>query len=433
MIATRQYVFLAADMGTGKTAAVIRGLAESRRILVVCPIAVGPAWVKQFGMWGDGRRVILAVAGGAKTRATAIRSAPKVSCCVCNYDSVWRGEVGKAIMAARWDAIVLDESHRVKSPSGRASRWLAKLAVSQPEAKRVCLTGTPTPKDPLDWWAQFRFLDSTILGSSYTAYRHRIAITDPRWPSRVLRWREDAIKALSERIDPHIYRIQADDVLSLPESIHTEVTVTLPPASRKYYDTLEEHLVAEIANSTVTAANKMVVVTRLQQATSGYGVDVDGKQFPLPGQNPKAQAIRDLLEDLPRNEPVVLFCKFTADIELCKTILESLDISFSELSGKKKSLDLWQRGDTIALIVQQQAGGVGVDCTRAAYAFYVSLSHSLGDFEQSLARLRRPGQTRPCRFYHLIAEDTVDQAIYAALEAKRDVTESVLSRLTKRV
>lgn len=433
MIDRSQYTFLAADMGTGKSAATIVGLRRCRSILVVCPIAVGPAWVKQLGLWDDtGREVCLAVNGSAKQRAADIKSAKSPCVVVVNYDAVWRGEIGKSVMGRKWDAIVLDESHRVKSPSGRASRWLAKLAGSQPDAKRVCLTGTPTPKDPLDWWAQFRFLDPGILGGSYTAYRSRIAVMDPRFPSRVVRWKPDAIKALSERIDPHIYRIKADDVLSLPDLIHIEMPVTLPPASRKYYDTLEENLIAEIADSTVTAANKMVVVTRLQQATSGYAVSSEGKQFPLPGKNPKAATIRDLLEDLPRGEPVVFFCKFIHDIELCQSILDELKIPHSELSGRRKTLDQWQRGDTIALVVQQQAGGVGVDCTRAAFAVYVSLSHSLGDFEQSLARLRRPGQTRPCRFYHLIAENTVDRAIYEALAAKRDVAESVLSRLQRR-
>jgi SNF2 family DNA or RNA helicase len=434
MIARSRYAFLAADMGTGKSAAAIVGLQRCRNILIVCPIAVGPAWVKQLSLWDDtGREACLAVSGSGKQRAANIKSAKSPCVVIVNYDAAWRGEIGKVIMSRQWDAIVLDESHRVKSPSGRASRWLAKLAASQPDAKRVCLTGTPTPKDPLDWWAQFRFLDPTVLGGSYTAFRSRIAVMDPRFPSRVVRWRPEALQALSQRIDPHIYRIKADDVLTLPESIHIEMPVVLPPKSRKYYDTLEENLIAEIEESTVTAANKMVVVTRLQQATSGYAVDCEGKQFPLPGQNPKAAVIKDLLEDLPRGEPVVFFCKFIHDIQLCQSILDEVGISHSELSGRKKSLDQWQRGDTIALVVQQQAGGVGVDCTRAAYAVYVSLSHSLGDFEQSLARLRRPGQTRPCRFYHLVAEDTVDRAIYDALAAKRDVAESVLSRLTRRV
>jgi SNF2 family DNA or RNA helicase len=57
----------------------------------------------------------------------------------------------------------------------------------------------------------------------------------------------------------------------------------------------------------------------------------------------------------------------------------------------------------------------------------------LGDFDQSLARLRRPGQTKACRYYHFVVKNTVEETIYEALQNKRDVVEEVLSRLTRRV
>jgi len=82
--------------------------------------------------------------------------------------------------------------------------------------------------------------------------------------------------------------------------------------------------------------------------------------------------------------------------------------------------------------VQIQSGGVGIDCTRAAYAFYYSLGFSLGDYDQSLARLRRPGQTRCVRYYHLVATGTVDEQVYAALRDRRTVIDAVMNKLTKK-
>jgi SNF2 family DNA or RNA helicase len=97
-----------------------------------------------------------------------------------------------------------------------------------------------------------------------------------------------------------------------------------------------------------------------------------------------------------------------------------------------KELERWQAGDATILGVQIQSGGLGIDCTRAAYAFYYSLGFSLGDYEQSLARLRRPGQTRCVRYYHLVAKHTVDEQVYAALRDRRVVVDAVMERLTKR-
>jgi SNF2 family DNA or RNA helicase len=76
--------------------------------------------------------------------------------------------------------------------------------------------------------------------------------------------------------------------------------------------------------------------------------------------------------------------------------------------------------------VQVQSGGVGIDLTRAAYAVLYSVGFSLGDYEQLLKRVHRPGQERATTYIHLLAEDTVDEKVYQALAEKRKVVEFVL-------
>jgi SNF2 family DNA or RNA helicase len=129
---------------------------------------------------------------------------------------------------------------------------------------------------------------------------------------------------------------------------------------------------------------------------------------------------------------VVVFCRFRSDLEDVAAVARELGREYAEVSGERKDLERWQRGDAVILGVQMQSGGVGIDCSRAAYAFYYSLGFSLGDYEQSLARLRRPGQTRCVRYYHLVCEGTVDAQVYAALRERRHVVEAVLQRLTPR-
>jgi SNF2 family DNA or RNA helicase len=421
-------------MGSGKTAVVLDAVRRERRVLAVCPIAVGAAWVKQAGMWDSAREALLVVDGSTTKRAERIKQLDQKKgryVVIVNYDGVWRGDLGKQIAKMRWDAIVLDESHRIKSPSGRSSRWIAKLAESQPDAKRICMSGTPTPHSPLDWWAQFRFLDDTVLGKTYTGFRSRIANTHPRFPGFVLGYKPEAMAAMTARIDQHVYRVTMDEVMTLPEAIHCDIPVSLSKKTREYYKSLEEEMVAVLeSGETVTAANKLVMVTRLQQATGGFATTDDGDRRVIGSE--KADALRDWLEDLPTSEPLVIFCKFIADIDVvCETLLNT-GRTVSVLRGGKNQLASWQAGDTIALVVQVQAGGCGIDATRAAYAAYYSQTHSLGDYEQSLARLRRPGQGRPVRYYHLVASGTIDEVVYESLQKKRDVVESVLTSLTRR-
>ena len=349
---------------------------------------------------------------------------------VVNYEAVHRGALAKIISSTPWDAIVLDESHKIKSPAGRASRWLAKLAVKYPHAKRICLSGTPTPNTPLDWWGQFRFLSPELLGPSFPAFRSRIAMCHSQYPGWVLGFRPDALEDLSRRIDPHVFRVTASEVLDLPDTIHSRIDVELGDVSRAYYDTLESDMVALLGGGVVTAANKLVVSLRLQMATSGHAKLDSGETFTIAGE--KIAAFSEWLSNLPAREPIVVFCRFVADIDAVHTACRASGRTTSEVSGRLKQLEQWQDGETDVAIVQQQAGGLGIDLTRASVAVYYSISHSLGDYEQSLARLHRPGQKHCVRYFHLVAINTIDEAVYEALEDKRDVVESILARLTRR-
>jgi SNF2 family DNA or RNA helicase len=103
-----------------------------------------------------------------------------------------------------------------------------------------------------------------------------------------------------------------------------------------------------------------------------------------------------------------------------------------ELSGRRDQLKEWledKSNDKPILAVQIQAGGVGIDLTRSRYGIYYSLGFSLGDYLQSLARIHRPGQTRPVAYYHLLIRGTVDEIIMRALAARQNVVDSVLEEL----
>ncbi len=447
----------------------------AQNILIVCPIAVGPAWVKQIALhasgdvtpwahqsdaaaWaasrpaamlaldmGTGKSLValmaiaaqnldpvLLVGGSTASRAKRLTSAAKRGgvCMIVNYDSVWRGELAKAIAGVKWDAIILDESHRIKSPGGKASRWLAKLAVQQPDAKRLCLTGTPIPHSPLDFYGQFRFLDPEVLGSSFVRFRNRYADCDTRFPSQVKRWlHQDELVA---KTDPYMWRVNIDDVLDLPESFHEVLPVKLAGKSLKYYADLERDMTASIEAGTVTAGNALTKLLWLQQATGGYARTAESGLVLIDGMPSKAATLEDRLSDLSDLEPVVVFCRFRADLNEVGAMARRMGRTYAELSGETNQLATWQAGEATIIGVQIQSGGAGIDLSRAAYCVYYSLGFSLGEYEQSLARLRRPGQTRCVRYYHLVTQGTVDEQVYAALSERRNVVDAVLQKLSPR-
>jgi SNF2 family DNA or RNA helicase len=405
---------LAMDMGTGKTLTALLALLKG---------GAQPVFV-------DLSR------GSSKSRAERLQAAlatatGKCLVVVVNYEAVWRSQLAPTIESVKWSAIVLDESHRIKSPGGTSSRYLARLASKQPHAKRVCLTGTPMPHSPLDLYGQFRFLDSTVFGTSFSRMRARYADCDARFPSKVKAWRNQS--EMTSKLDAHSWRVTADEVLDLPAAMHETIPVELSSKVQRFYRSLELEMVAEIEAGTVTAANALTKLLRLQQATGGYArLDGGATVTPIDGVPAKRLTLQDRLEDLPVTEPVVVFCRFRSDLDDVAAAARELGREYAEVSGERKDLERWQAGDATILGVQMQSGGVGIDCSRAAYAFYYALGFSLGDYEQSLARLRRPGQTRCVRYYHLVCEGTVDEQVYAALRERRNVVDAVLTRLSPR-
>jgi hypothetical protein len=453
-------------------------MTEPRDILIVCPQAVVPAWVGQVESasgrtpwdhqqraldWSQGRRFLMLAAemgtgksltavmildaygatpvplgvGGSDKRAAVMRHRLKTRSpgeryvFIVNYDSVWRRELGKTIMGHKWAGIVLDESHRIKSPGGRASRWLSMLAKASPESRLICMTGTPMPHSPLDLYGQFRFLNPEVFGTSFVRFRTRYALCDQRFPGKVRRWlRQDE---LSGTLDRHAFRVTADDVLDLPEAIHEIIPIALTPKAAKFYRQMERDTVAAIENDVVIANNPLTKLLRLQQATSGYYQPEIGQPQWLDGRPSKRAALEDWLTDLPTEEPVVVFCRFRCDLKEVAAAAEATGRRYAELSGDRRELETWQAGQAEVIGIQIQSGGVGIDLTRAAYCCYYSLGFSLGDYEQSLARLRRPGQTRMVRYYHMVAGGTVDETVYKALRERGDVVNAVLVNLTRRV
>jgi len=133
-----------------------------------------------------------------------------------------------------------------------------------------------------------------------------------------------------------------------------------------------------------------------------------------------------VLEDLDSREPVVVFVRFRHDLDVVRAVAEAGGRRVSELSGRAHELEAWQRGDTDVLATQIQSGSLGVTMVRARYAIYYSDVWSLAEYDQSLARLHRPGQKRSVTYIHLAAEGTIDQRIYAALQARKEVIQALL-------
>lgn len=426
-------------MGCGKSWTAVNLIVnrDAKRTIILCPVSVLGVWRREFEKHA-GRPVEVLILDKSTVTDKARRADAFLARCkiegkpavvVINYESAWREAFAKWALKQSWDVAVCDESHRIKGHDTAASKFAAQLA--KVSAFRLALTGTPMPHSPLDLFGQYRFLDRGIFGTWFHHFRNRYAKLNPIFPGKVDAWiNQDELK---RRMALIAHRVTADEVLDLPEFAHNERRCKLSPVAQKIYDGLQDDLIADVGSGVVTATNALTRLLRLQQVTSGYTVeDETGREVVVDSE--KETILAELLEDMGPDEPIVVFCRFRRDLVTVAGLAQRLGREYGELSGRwKHGLDdhgCMERGIQV-MGVQIQSGGVGVDLTRARYAIYYSLGFSLGDYEQSLARVHRPGQTRPVHYYHIIASGTVDEAVYGALRARKEVVESVLEALKR--
>jgi hypothetical protein len=179
-------LLLAMGMGTGKSlvACMLALGLDAKRILIACPLRVVPVWLTQFDRHVSAPAVVVGLdedagsvadkraAAEEKMRLADARDVPFI--CAFNYDSAWREPFADWAEKQNWDLVIADEAHRIKAPGGKASLFFKRL---RPRAKvRIALTGTPLPHGPMDIYAVFRFLDATIFGPSFSAFRQKYAV-----------------------------------------------------------------------------------------------------------------------------------------------------------------------------------------------------------------------------------------------------------------
>ncbi|HXA25625.1 MAG TPA: DEAD/DEAH box helicase [Acetobacteraceae bacterium] len=422
---------LALAMGLGKSRVAAELAVDDgvKEMLVACPLRVVPTWEQQFARYAPGYFHVLALddrAGYTVERkhkeAMRIlswgRERHKPVAIVINYDAARLAPFGSWAANRLWDMVIADELHRAKEPQGRTSLWLAKVGLMA--RRRLGLTGTPMPHLPIDFWAQFRFLNPFHLDRSYWRFKNEYAIMGGYFNKEIVGWRN--LDGLRARFKELAFQVD-ESVLALPAVLDETRTTVMGKEGARIYGEMEREMIAWIGTQQATAANALVRLLRLAQITGGALEDEGGTRHQI--DTAKEDLLCELLMDL--REPVVVFCRFRADLEAVHRASAKAGLASMELSGSKDELRAWQlASDPVVLAVQIQSGGVGVDLTRARVAIYYSLDFSLANYLQSRKRIHRPPQSRPCVFYHLVVADSIDAYILRAIEARRDLIDSVL-------
>src|SRR5690625_3440737 len=105
-----------------------------------------------------------------------------------------------------------------------------------------------------------------------------------------------------------------------------------------------------------------------------------------------------------------------------------------EVSGQKSEMphvDEWDALKNSITIVQYQAGSAGIELQYANLVIIYTPTYSYQNHVQALGRAYRNGQTKKVTVYEYMAKDTIEEAVYAALDRKEDFTEELFRKVVE--
>jgi SNF2 family DNA or RNA helicase len=449
LVEDNKRMILAWEMGAGKTLTSLEYMTRNPGLyLVVGPKRACPVWLREIQkhyyvfdtifLANDKESVAKKQRRLMKEMKRPVPE-DKSRIVIMNYAVFSRKPMAWYIKTFKWTGIFYDEIHKLKThTSVRAKQAIAMHPLAEVV---VGLTGTPFHNSPLDIFGQVASIGrldvfkgvltdrnianadgfTTRFISKYAWLKHSGSIAYP------VAFKE--LDDLHVRLNPIMDVVRTEDVAEIPREHHIIEHVELEPAAMKLYNKLKTDFIVELKDSNVIADNVLVKLLRLQQMTGGFVNDDEGTTQQV--SMAKLDGLTEILESINRDEAIVIFYKFRAERTAIEALITEHDkIAPARIDGDMDTSDKFYDEETRAILVQINSGAEGIDLSRAARVIVYSNTHSLGTYQQAMARVVRPSsQHKAATFHHLICENTLDEEITAALNSKQSVTDFLVKHL----
>jgi len=408
----RSRVALFMEMRLGKTLICIRWLADQAGpFLIVAPVEALSGWMDELQGDGISSDRIHLLYGTKKQRLEELQSAPSDAWCLINYEGL--RVLGKEIKSYRWDAVVLDESTRIRNPKAGITKYC--LASFNDVQKKAILTGLPDPEGPMDYFCQMAFLHGSFMGShNFWMFRYKYFTSDAR------RWewhpRAGSIEAIKKEVHGLSYILSRNKANIGSKKLYQKRIVEMNTVQSKAYKQVKDKFEYE-GKETKWIVSQITWLARLAGGFDPEGlVHLSTKKLD--------ELCRLLKEDL-QNEQVLVWFRFNAELMATVKRLSELNIKVAYITGKVDKKDrppivkAFQSHAIQVLAMQVKCGRFGLDCSAADTAIYYSNPYDGEDRAQTEDRIVHPKKTKPLLLIDLITQGSIDEDVIRILKRKR--------------
>lgn len=301
--------------------------------------------------------------------------------------------------------VIADECHALKNPQSKQSKAIHEI--KQSGGLFIGLSGTPMPNGWIDF-AGYSKLFGFVKGitefkqkfCNYVDYKGFPELTS----YKNLEIMENQLKQIAYKLD----RNQADE---LPDRQMIGVNIQLPPKETKLY--LNCKLTRKHPNTSEILDNSSRLLSVLRQSTT----------------NARLDSLLSIVDDTADN--IVVFYNYVSERKAILKALAKTDKHILRQDGEVHDRlpaaysDIQDQIKNHVLVAHYKSASTGLNLQWANVTIYFSPTYSYQEFEQSIGRTHRNGQTKKCLYYLFNVKNTVDRDIWRCLRDKRDFNEKL--------
>lgn len=442
----RPNLFLFDDMGTGKTimstGIVNMATEKPKLVVIVCPNSVKYQWEKEWKLW--------TVHDDLTVKVQQTKSIHPANVMIFNYEVFStptaksnsrykqlksQGKFNASEQAIKTifeindqiDYLIVDESHRLKNWSANTTKNIFKL--KKKSKKILMLTGSPIMNNPADLWTLLRFVDEH---KNYAKDKNEFLLKycGGQWNNFA-----GGIKSDLNKIDPEkleelqiklrtsimIRRTKAEVFPDMPKKIRSIVPLEVDKSLFKDYEDLTQ-LISDMSDLNENASTS--VLSGLRPSSIADMTELRK----ITGMSKVKPTVEYIKENIPKEDKILIFCQYHDTIDAYKRHYPSASIISGKVSPeqREKIKEEFQRDKLQRiLILQMDAGGVGLNLTSANHVVFGELHVVPKIMEQCEDRANRYGQKKTVYVHVMVAEGTADASLGNLIVNKIKASEAV--------
>lgn len=325
--------------------------------------------------------------------------------------------------------MVIDESTCISHIDSLRTEVCEELG-KEAEYRRI-LTGDPIANTPIDLYSQLNWLSpDCVMYRNYYAFRNHFCDMGGFKNKQIIGYKN--MSELRHMVNKYGYRARTKDVMDMPPQNWIVRTVTPSAHTVEIYDQIvnDDILLLFEHHAKVSTSMILTKMTKLQQVCGGTLLDDEG--VPHIVGNEKLTEVKAMLEEW-HMSGILIWYHYRAEGHMLQEELQKkykVRNYNGDLSAKERTdtVNEFEAGHIDILLVQDDAGHLGITLNNANYAIFYSNHQRPLVRNQSERRNWRIGQKSPVFYYDILFKGMNDSWLYRKLKERREFNATITDR-----